>query len=185
MEFLGNAAEYILSLDSRQFMQHIGVFLGFCLLSGGGAVYYIYTLRSGYIEELKQLHVTTVKSRKIISDYEIVQNEEERVRGLLDDNKTFNMKSYFEQFCKQNNINPEFGWDTDSRSIEGNDAFDEIILQAQFNNQTTEKLVSVLNNLDKNEIVYTKELEILREEKTISFTLTIATRKHKRFWDES
>ena len=148
MEFLGNVSEYILSLDSRQFLQHLVVFLCLCLLGGGGAVYYIYSMRSRYIEELKKLHITTARARKIVSEYDIVKAEEERVRGLLDDNKSFSMKSYFEQFCKQNAINPDSGWDTDSRSIEGNDAFDEVVLQAQFNNQTTEKLVSVLNNLD-------------------------------------
>jgi len=114
-----------------------------------------------------------------------VRAEEERIKALLDDNKGFSIKTFFETLTLDQKLKPELGWDTEVRSIEGNDTFDEIILTATFKKQTTQSLVSLLNVLERSEIVYIKELDIKKEEKkTISFEIILATKKRKQFWED-
>lgn len=184
MEFLDQIIIYIERLDQKKFLQQAGIFLACITLVTGGIVYLIETKRNTEIANLKELSELSQKSAKVIRESEKIKLEEERVRALLDDNKNFSIKTYFEQFCRAHEITPEAGWDTETRSIDGNDMFDEILLPAVFKNQTMEHLVTILNDLDENEIVYIKELEIKNAEQNITFTLTIATKKQKGFWED-
>jgi len=104
--------------------------------------------------------------------------EEQRLKDILDKNKDFTMPGFFEQFCREQNIVPEQGWNPLSEPV--NDKFDEIILKATFKGLSTEKLVKIIEALDKKEIVYIKQLEIHNEgENKINVDLTLATKKYK------
>lgn len=173
------------SLDRKKFNLYLGIFLGVTALMAGGVIYWLHQKRSAQIKELTTLHEQTQKIDRIVENSEHVQAEEERVQNLLEENKGFSIKTYFEQFCSEHNVTAEQGWDTESRSLEGNEAFDEVILSATFKNQTTQSLVTILTSLNYNEIVYIKELEVKNEgSRKISFTLTIATKKRKQFWED-
>jgi len=185
MEMFDKTVSYILSLDRKHFQQYLLVSLaGFGLLCGG-IIYWSHSTRNKKIDLLNQIHEQAHKNDKVLRASQKIKAEETRIQQLLEDNKEFNIKSYFEQFCQQHRITPESGWDTETLSIDGNDTFDEILLPATFKQQTTQVLVTLLNSIDKNEIVYIKELEVKRDkQKTITFTLTIATKKRKLFWED-
>lgn len=185
MNFLDTIADQIARQNNKQHQTFIATILGVALLCLGGIVYFLYTQQAGDITTLTELYDASKKYDALIMKNEKIKAEEERIKALLEENKGFSIKTFFETLTREQKLTAEAGWDTEIRGIEGNDTFDEVVLSATFKNQTTQSLVALLGVLDTNEIVYIKELEIKKEaKKTISFTITIATKKRKQFWED-
>lgn len=180
MEALNKIASFIQNLDSKQSQKLIasilgGITLGICIVT-----YVIQQNKTELIEKIKQLNTLAEKAARVIADNKRMTDEEFRLKDILDKNKDFTIKGFFEQFCRDMGIAPEAGWDTRTETI--NEKFDEISLPAVFKNQTTEVLVKILDTLDKKEIVYLKELTIKRDKDIqgkISFDITIAAKRYK------
>ncbi len=179
MKAIKNFAVYVQKLSKKDFEKYLTLFLISTALIAGITTYYIYSKDSAKVAQLKRLEQLTEKTSRIIADHERMQKEEERLQQLLEQNKDFNMKTFFEQFCGQQNITPEPGWDT--RTLPVSEKFDEVELSATIKGQTTQNMVKFLDALDKKEIVYIKELVVKNEgEKKINFDITLATRKTKK-----
>jgi hypothetical protein len=117
----------------------------------------------------------------MFAEYERLQQKEDQLQNLLKQYKEFNMNTFFEQFYKEQNMTPEANWGTVPVPIEGNENFDEVILNATFKNQTTEKLTKMLDALDKKENVYIKDLVIRNTfNKKIDFDISLASMRYKR-----
>lgn len=184
MAAMDSIIQHLLRADSKRFLQYCGGLIGFAFVASAGVIYILYTTRAAKIETLSQLHEQVRKNDKIVVESDKIKAEEERIQGILNDNKGFNIKTFFEQFYRTHNVQPDGDWDTETRSIDGNDTFDEVVLPVTFKNQTTQSMVTLLSALDKHEIVYLKELDIQKSEgKVITVSLTIATKKRKQFWE--
>jgi hypothetical protein len=182
MEALQNLARYLQTLNHQQFkrfvMLSLGSMVGITILF----VYFIYNKESELVDSINQLQTLSKKSVALIQEHRRMIQEEQYQREILDKNRDFTIKGFFEQFCKENDLIPEPGWDTRIEAI--NDQFEAILLAALFKNQTMEKLIKILIGLDQKEIVYIKDLVIHKQDVgKISFDLTIATRKYKGLSD--
>ncbi len=185
MSFLETIIQTITQQTSKQHQVFLISVMSVAFASIGGIIYFLYTQRATDVATLIALQEVSQKNNVLIGKSEKVRAEAERISGLLEENKGFSIKTFFESLTQEQKLKPEQGWGTEIRSIEGNDTFDEIILNATFKNQTTQALVGLLGVLDNNEIVYLKEVEIKKETpKTITFVLTIATKKRKQFWED-
>ena len=140
-------------------------------------IYYIYTTSSELVTRIEQVKSLGQKSSVLTQKYEKIQEEEIRLQALLEKYKDFNIKIYFEQFCKEQGLVPDPTWDTSVETVK--EKFEEVTLPATFKGQTTQKLVKILEALQKNEIIYIKMLDIKTEKnsKTISFDITLATKR--------
>ena len=182
MTFLDNFIVYIQNLNKKDFEKYLISFLLSILILLGSTIYYIYNKNYNLILEIKKLKELVIKTTNIIKDNVKIEQKEKQQQQLLEQNKDFSIKTYFEQFCKEKNVIPELNWgDTITREIEGSDKFDEVLLTATFKNQTTQIVLKILDSLEKNKLVYTKELTITNENnKKITFEITIATIKYKK-----
>lgn len=140
-------------------------------------IYYTYTTSSELITRIEQVKALAQKASALAQKYEKIQEEEIRLQTLLEKYKDFNIKIYFEQFCKAQGLVPDPTWDTSVETVK--EKFEEVTLPATFKGQTTQKLVKILEALEKNEIIYIKMLDIKTEKssKTISFDITLATKR--------
>src|SRR5438045_4889665 len=121
-------------------------------------IIYINKKNDELIARIKQLRSLAEKSSRIIQNNRDMTKEELRWREKLEKDKNFTMQSFFEQFCREQNITPEQGWNARAEPV--SEKFDEITLPATFKGQTTESLVGILAALEKKEIVYIKELTV-------------------------
>jgi len=179
MQALYKLFDYIQNLEHKKFQRYMLIaLLGIALLVGG-IMYFIYDKKSDLINQIKQLNALSTKALTVIDDNRKMAQDEMRFQEIIARNKEFTIKGFFEQFCKDQDITPEAGWgDVSSEAI--SDKLDEIVLKATFKNQTTEKLIQILNVLDQKEILYIKELVIKTEAPgKITFDLTLATKKYK------
>jgi hypothetical protein len=178
MDVLNKIATYIQNLDRKQFQRLLLISLLATAMIIGMLTYFVQQQKSDLIAYITQLHTLTDKSFKIIAENKKMAKEEQRLKEILDKNKDFSMKGFFEQFCREQNIVPEQGWDARTESV--NEKFDEMVLPATFKGLNTEKLTKIIEALDKKEIVYIKALTIRNdEEKKINAEITLATKKYK------
>jgi hypothetical protein len=182
MEIILNFINYLQSLAKKQLHQY---FIVFILAIGGGVFGLIYVVHSKSVEllyEIKRLESLANKATSILEENQKMEIEEQRIQVMLDADRNFNIKSYFEGFCQAQGL-PSQGWG-EARTEELNDKFDEVSLTASFKGQTTEKLVRVLEDFYKKEIIYIKSLNVKQEpDKKISFNITIATKSLKKGFD--
>lgn len=182
---ISELTKYFESLSKKQFRQYIAIALGGVALLALGTTYYIYLSSSSLVEQLNKINTTSNKINQIMAQNEELQKEEEKIRGILDNNPDFNMSTYFERFYTKHNIKPEPNWKPEEgaviESAQEGIRYQEVVLQAMFKKQTMQKLVTLLQDIYKEPIIYLKGLEIASaENKTINFELTLATKQYKR-----
>ena len=178
MEFFIKLSAYIQNLNSQDFKKHFFAFVLGVFVCAGLLIYYIHGQKASLIVRVKQMHKMAQQVQTIIADNRRMVIEEQRLKEILDQNKNFTIKGYFEQFCREQGLTPEPGWDTTTEPV--SDKFDEIILPANFKNLTSEKFVRVLEELGKKNIVYIKEMAIHNDGSgKISCMVTMATKRYK------
>ena len=184
-EKLQSLSSAIQQLSQKELQKYLIMTLGTVTLLLSGIIYYTHSTSTDLALNIKRTEKLANKSIRLMEQYEKLQEEENRLKDLLAKHKDFNVKIYFEQFCKQHGITPEPGWNTSVDII--NEKFEEVTLPATFKNQTTEKLVQILEKFDKNELIYVKTLSIRSDKqkkdkaqqvgKKVSFDVTIATKR--------
>lgn len=183
MEILIKTIHYIQNLNKKQLEQHIIAVLAGIALLAGIFTYFIYIESNSLLKEFKKVEDLSKKSVQILADNARLQRDAQYIQDLFDQSKDFMIKSYFETFCKEEQLTPEPGWTT--RTEEPNDRYEETSLTAIFKGQTMEKLVKILSILEKKEIIYFKNITIKNESsKKISFELTLATKLIKLGLDQ-
>ena len=176
--FLIEKLRFIHSLEEQQYTRHLLIVLAALGLFIGGGVYLIYNTCDNLHTEITKLQNSKKKARKLLIDFADIDTEETRLRSVLGNYANFNLKIYFEQFCKEYGFSAVPNWDTTTTAI--NPQIDEIALSATFKELTTESLVRMLQGFDKTEIVYVKNLRVKNEkDKKISCEITLATVKTK------
>lgn len=179
MEIIVKFANYFNSLDKKQVQRYFLIFFLISAVSLFGLVYFIYSRSTVLVDDIRRLESFANKATKILEEDQKMEDESLRIQGMIDKEKDFNIRSYFESFCQSQGL-PIQGWG-DTRTREINDKFDEIYLTASFKGEKTEKLVKILEEFYKKEIIYVKNLRIKQEpDKKISFEITIATKAIKR-----
>jgi hypothetical protein len=162
------------ALDKKVFEKYLfaGV-VSLGLLIGSG-VYFMYSISEDLRSDISRLVAMQKKTRRLLFDYASINAEEMRLQTVLEQHKNFNLKIYFELFCKEQNLNPTSSFETSSTPI--NDQVNEIALTATFKGLTTEKIVTTLQAFDKTEIVYLKNIHIKKDkERTVTCEITLAT----------
>lgn len=185
MQLFDTLAFYLLSLNRKKTQLVITSLV--ILLAGiiGSITYGLIQWRHNQIASLKELYRLADQTEEIVQKYEKVRVEEERIKGLLQENEAFNIKRYFEQLCQQERITPQLGWDTHTNPLEGSDTFEEVVLEADFVNITMKTLVTLLNQIEQHQLIYIRELEIRKSgNHSLECSITIATQKYKSFWND-
>lgn len=179
MEVLNKLIIYLDALDQREFKIHIIGFLASILGIGCFMVYSIQSSKSELLQKLRTLNTQTVKAYQIIENNREIVKDELRLRQKLDAEKDFSIRSYFEQFYRDQGLTPEGSWETRTESV--NEKFDEIFLPVTFKDLTSDRLVKALNELNKKDIVFIKECAIrATNNNKINVSLTIATKRYKQ-----
>lgn len=173
--------KHIQKLNKKDFEKNLTMFLAIITMISFGGIYFIYTEKEELINKIKATKRLVLKTSNLVQTYEKMQKEEDKLQKLLEQEKDFNIKTYFEEFCSKQQITPEGNWEAITQELPGSEKFDESVISATFNNQTTKKLIDILQALNEKTIVYIKDLIIKSEDnKKISFDITIATKKFKR-----
>jgi len=178
MEIFDKILLQLTEASKQQYHRYVLFFLLGVTTLVGGLIYFIYDKKDSLRIEVGRLYTFSNSIADVIEKNKKMVAEELRLKNALEKKPDFTIKGFFESFCKEQNLTPDQGWDTRAESI--NEKFDEVVLSATFKGYTTERLVQLLMILDKEEIVYVKEVIVKSErDRKINFILTLATNQYK------
>lgn len=174
---------YIANLDQKNFNKYLLIYLsGLCILCLG-SVYYYYTSIKYWKKQLNEINVTRDEVKVVLDRDELVQKQREEVNALLSDMPDFKIGEYFSDLISKFGLTQNI---VTSPSItyadRGDKEYREVLLTTQFDMMNMKQLTELLNEIEQNKRIYTKELEIIKSKKTpntIEVNLTIATLQRK------
>lgn len=168
---------YITNLDQKSWYIHLGIGLGIYLALLGGILFYYYNAASTITQEIETLNEERAKARKILTEAVRVQKQRAEVNSLIEEEPNFKIKRYLQDVMTDIGIanNMTIGNDTNT---DRDDNFRETIVNYQFTGINMRQLTELLDNIEQNPRLYTKDLDITKSKKipnTIDVSITVAT----------
>jgi hypothetical protein len=181
MEFLVRIKIFFEQLDERQFQRYIALFFALLFLLSG-IIFYTYWSK---ISTLKTRAVFINRKRKeikeILERYEIVKKQQAEVDTMLAKDRDFKIAGYFNDVITKLNLVQHKTREPETSRDTLDNGYTEVKLYASFSNLSTQNVVEMLDALEQNERIYTKELEMYKpnSNKTINVNILIATLEPK------
>ncbi len=180
MKIVEKLLTHVNALNKSEFdRQVLYVLLGVVLFAAGG--FYITSSTSEeYALAISSLHTQTRNAGSLSVRFATAQREKRSVTHLLDENKTFEIKSFVENFFREQSIRPTSDWAVITSALPGNDQLEELSLKVRITGQSMENVVTLLGNLAQKEIVYVRELGLEKEasfggKNNVAIELVLAT----------
>ena len=131
--------------------------------------------------EIAQINETRKQARLILDKGQIVKKEQREIDAIIAKNEDFKIGAFFQDLLAKLGLsNKKDASEVTSNELEGK--YRESVLTAKFSGMTMKELTELLQELELNRRVFTKELDITASQKppnSIDVTLTIATLEPK------
>lgn len=178
MKIMQQIQDVLDAIDTKDFYKYIGgivvvIVLIFCLL-----VYRFYSNVNYYKSELNTINNQREEIRDLLEIAALTKEQKQSINALLESDPDFKIAGYFKKVLDQLGLTQKETSSTVVPQERGEQDYNEIVLSAKFTDMTMKELTELLNVLEKNKRIYTKDLEIQRSKKapkTIEVQLTIAT----------
>lgn len=177
MVLLNRIRERIEKLDEKEFLRFSIIYLSIlCLLATGIIVRY-YFKTSSLKKQMKKINQLREDVKVILERYERVKKQRNEVDALLDQHEDFILQEYMEQL--RNKMRLSYIIESTTTSPR-DDVYQETAINAKFTNMNMKELTELLQEIEKNKLIYTKELDIVKSKTrpgTLDVSITIATLK--------
>lgn len=177
MKLFSQIQTYLDSLEIKRFYQFIAILIGIVLLACFGVLFQYYRSISYLKSEIGKLNEQRENIRLILDKAQQVKTEQKEIDAILAKDENFKIAGYFEDLLGQLGLSDKkSAIEVSTPAREGK--YQESILQAKFTGMTMKDLTELLQEIELNKRVFTKELSIVASQKrtgTIDVTLIIAT----------
>jgi beta-lactamase regulating signal transducer with metallopeptidase domain len=177
MIFLEKINDWLCGLDEKDFYKYFGIFFGAIALACGLILFFHFRAINDLERRSADINSLREEAQKIFSKAETVKQQQATVDATLAKEKDFKIGGYFKDLLVSLNL-------LDKKTVENPSHIDlgkgytETILNTKLTEMNTKQLCEILDAIDENERIYTKELDIVKSAKkpnAIDVTLTIAT----------
>lgn len=180
MNVLEKIYAYFEQLDTKTFRNYI-LILGAIYIAI--VVFFIYRHVS-YIHFLQrkmaQLNIKREDMQNLLARYEIVKNQQTEVDKLLEKDKDFKIGGFFNNIINTLGIAKLKSREPETSKELLDNGYTEVKLYASFNNMDIKIIATLLDKLEQNERIYTKETEIYKPNaNTLNLNIVIATLESK------
>lgn len=166
------------TLSRSEFRKQIIMVCAATFVLAAGIIWYVHSQSADLVSDLISINKVSNEADTLVVQYEKMKLEEERLNKVLDDNKDFNIKTFFERMSQDQHLNVEGSWEAEIMPIAGNDSFEEIRLPITVKGQSMEGIVKLLGALEKEPMVEIKEVAVRHEGSSLTISLLLATKKH-------
>lgn len=177
MILLDRIREKLEKLDEKEFYKYCAIFLGIILLLATIIIVRYYITTSSLNKQMKRVNAMREEVKEILDKYEMVKKQREEVNALLEKDEEFILEEYLERLRNRLHLT----YTIESRTTAPRDTvYQEIAINAKFTNMNMRELTELLQELEKNKLVYTKDLDIVKSKTrpgTLDVSITIATLK--------
>lgn len=144
----------------------------------GSLIWYVHSRSSDLVLDIISLNKISTEADGLVVQFEKIKAEEERINKMLEENKSFNIKTFFERMTQDQRLTVEGNWETETMPVQGNDSFEELRLPITVKGQSIEGIVKLLGALEHEPMVEIKETNIRHDGGALTISLLLATKKH-------
>lgn len=183
-QFVGHITDFFWNLDKKQFNQiAIGV-LSTSLVIFIGGLYWQHRRTKSFKAEMITVNNSRMRVKEILDKNELIKMQQHRAEEILDKDTKFFLEDYFDKLIKSMQLQSNVKLDipiTQDLENEHAEGYVEVHIDAEFFNINMKQLVNLLQELEKNERIVIRKLEITKPgpQPTINVVLTISTVQHK------
>lgn len=169
----------IQDLDRREFYRYLAIFLGSVVFLMIIILYMGQRKISALKKRVTKINVSRQNLQEVLTTFERVKQQKADVAAILEKDKNFKIVGYLNQLISSLQLdgNKAGGFQQSEEPLEHLPEYNEIKIVVPFTNLNMQQLAELLHELEKNERIYTKQLEITKSptRPTIDASLTIAT----------
>lgn len=178
MEIIEKVYTYINNIEKKRFYQYSIGLLSLTALIMFAIIFQYYRTIWSLKAEINKINENREEVREILDKGLIVKREQKEINAIIAKDKNFKIAGFFEDLLGKLGLSNKKVSEIDVTSPETESKYQENILTAKFDGMTMKELTLLLQELEMNKRVFTKELEITVSQKipnTIEVTLIIAT----------
>jgi hypothetical protein len=182
MIWLTNLQQYLASLDKNRLYQYLGALIGTILFIMTILIFNYYRKTSRLKAEIEQTNDIRQEIKTLLDQARDVKAEQKEIDTILANDPNFKIAGYFEELIEKLNLSNKKDARIEITTPAREGKYQETILHAKFNGMNMEELVTLLQEIDKNKRVFSKELDIVASKKaanSIDVSLTIAALEPK------
>jgi hypothetical protein len=178
---INKTQEFLNSLDEKSFLKYVYGILGILILTSSFLTYRYFSKTSFLKEEWRKVNKTRREAQSLLTRDALVRRQKDLVDEILKKGKSFRIMQYLDQVLNNlglKNNKGEVRGPTISplKNVRSQD-YVEISLEVSLRNINIKQLTDFLNEIEKNDRIYSKSLEITstKKTKTIDVKIIIGT----------
>lgn len=180
IDILKPLEKYLTTLSKKELQRYLLIYLASVITLAGFLIYWQYSKASDLNKKIISANLQRKKVCDILTQDEEVQQQKNIVDKTLKERKKFKLQHYFEHIVNklklQNNLKKHDPFVSNLENLRSR-GYSEVRVEASLVNLDTKQLVELLDEIEKNTIIYIKYLEITKSGKApvIDVIITIAT----------
>lgn len=171
---------FIDAMDQRDFFKYCALGMAFVVLLMGSLFFYFNHKEASLMEDIETLNEQREKVRHVLEVARRVKRQRAEVDAMLASDESFKLVGYIENVLKELNLSNKWTIQEPSE-IDQENNYRETIVKVNLIDVDMKLLCELLQKLDQNKRVYSKELEIIKSKSpgAIEVNITIATLEPK------
>lgn len=183
-QFVKHITDFFWNLDRKQFNQIAIGILSTSLIILVGGLYWQHSKTKRFKADMNAVNNSRTRVKEILEKNELIKIQKQRAEELLNKDTKFLLKEYFQKLTTNLQLQANLKLDVPIiRDLEAMRAegYEEVLMNAEFSNINMKQLVDLLHELETNELIIIKKIEITKPglPPTINVALTISTVQHK------
>jgi hypothetical protein len=182
MKLLNSIKDFITTRDKKEFYYYlIGLLVGLLVFSVG-IMYYQSSTVSYWRKRINSINEYREQVRQVINKDQHVLSQRAQVNKMLQENPDFKIEGYFTDLLTKLRLTDHKTIMSPSYADRGDPEYQEVLLNVKFDTMNMRQLCELLDAIEQNKRIYTKELDIVKSKKmpnTIDVNITIATLQAK------
>lgn len=169
--------------EKKQFNTVIAV-LVFVFIVGAFFTYRYFGMIQSMNKQMTSLNKARRETQRLLAQDKEIKKQQAKVEDMLVQQKNFKLKEFFQSIIDRLKLQPYVVSDritrNELRNMRAAD-YQEILLEAQLHNMNIKQVADLLYEVEQNERVYTKSVEIKRSatNPVVDLTITIGTLQKK------
>jgi len=172
---------FVQELDRREFYRYLAVTGGIFLCVLGIIFFFQRRQIQDLDRRLKNVNKQRQAVRKILQEHALAEEQRQAVDSILERDRTFRIKEFFQLAVKNLGLTRAMGKEPVVIDNDLGNGYTETQLESNFRNLDMKQVSDLLNRIEQNNRLYTKELTLSKARRTqkVDANLVIATLQPK------
>lgn len=176
MTFLKNIRERMVNFERKDLFRACLIYLGICVAIVVAIIVRHIYMQQSLMNQVKQLNKARANVQEILSKYQLVQQQKNKVSQALQQNKNFNIQQFSQNVVQKHGA---IAGKSSYKHQQLSNGYSQESLVIPLQNIDTKTLCEILSDIEQEGLVYTSSVDITKSGvlKKINASVAIATLK--------